>query len=148
MTGAMPEGATIFAGPVSRLVEAGQRRGRLSVEDLRRELPVHAMTPEELAIVVTRLEDAGIAVEIDESLLRPAPGLHALPLPPEGEAAPPLSNRSSVHAGDAVGAQPHTATAVRPPNSNESNFTAHVAVAVAAAISLGLLFVYFVGAGG
>jgi len=54
-----------------RLVQLGRRRGALQSDDIRQALPVDAMTTEEIVDVVTRLEDAGIAVEIDPALLTP-----------------------------------------------------------------------------
>jgi hypothetical protein len=63
--------AMISATVFDRLVEMGRRRGALQSDDLRQALPVDTMTTEEIVDVVTRLEDAGIAVEIDPALLKP-----------------------------------------------------------------------------
>lgn len=49
----------------------GRQRGRLDIDDIRRALPVDAMSIEELADVLARLEEAGIPVEIDSVLLTP-----------------------------------------------------------------------------
>jgi Sigma-70 factor, region 1.1 len=57
-----------------RLIRIGRERGALTIDDLRTALPVELMTPEELADAVMRLEDAGVPVELDEWLARPARG--------------------------------------------------------------------------
>ncbi len=69
MAGAIP--SAVLDG----LVEQGRKRGRLTTDDLTRALPIHAMTPDEIALVVAHLEDAGVPVEVDEALLggRPRP---------------------------------------------------------------------------
>jgi Sigma-70 factor, region 1.1 len=53
---------------VDHLMQLGRRRGGLHIDDIRQVLPVDTMTIEELADVVARLEEAGIAFEIDENL--------------------------------------------------------------------------------
>jgi hypothetical protein len=52
-------------------MEMGRQRGGLDIDDIRRALPVDAMSIEELADVLARLEEAGIPVEIDSVLLTP-----------------------------------------------------------------------------
>ncbi|MDQ6734012.1 MAG: RNA polymerase sigma factor region1.1 domain-containing protein [Nitrospirota bacterium] len=54
---------------VESLMETGRQRGGLEIDDIRRALPVDAMSIEELADVLARLEEAGISVEIDPALL-------------------------------------------------------------------------------
>lgn len=54
---------------IDRLMQLGQRRGRLEIDDVRQALPVDTMTTTELADVLARLEEDGISVEIDASLL-------------------------------------------------------------------------------
>jgi Sigma-70 factor, region 1.1 len=56
---------------VDRLMQLGRRRGGLQIDDIRQALPVDTMTIDELADVMARLEEAGIAVEIDASMLTP-----------------------------------------------------------------------------
>jgi hypothetical protein len=53
------------------LIRMGRARGGLEVDEIRQVLPVDAMTAEELADVLTRLEEAGISIEIDAALLAP-----------------------------------------------------------------------------
>jgi hypothetical protein len=50
-------------------MEMGRQRGGLDIDDIRRALPVDAVSIEELADVLARLEEAGIPVEIDSVLL-------------------------------------------------------------------------------
>jgi hypothetical protein len=53
------------------LIQMGRARGGLEVDELRQVVPIDAMTAEELADVLTRLEEAGISIEIDAALLAP-----------------------------------------------------------------------------
>ena len=70
---------TIPKDVLDRLVALGRRQGHLTTEDVKHALPVDAMTPDEIALVVVHLEDHGIAVELDESLLAPHPGPRSAP---------------------------------------------------------------------
>jgi hypothetical protein len=53
------------------LISLARRRGSLSIEDLRRALPVGSMTVEDLSLVLARLDQAGFDLEIDPALLLP-----------------------------------------------------------------------------
>lgn len=56
---------------IQRLTEEGRRHGnRLSIEQLGRAVPIETMTPEEVAVVVERLEAAGIDVDLDDERLK------------------------------------------------------------------------------
>lgn len=67
---------TIDDATLQRLIEKGRQNGnRLGIEQLGQDVPVETMTPEEVAVVVERLEAAGIDVELtDERLKRPRSG--------------------------------------------------------------------------
>ncbi len=56
---------------VDHLIELGRQRGGLGIDDLRRALPIDAMTIEEISGVLARLEEAGISLEIDRAMLTP-----------------------------------------------------------------------------
>lgn len=56
-----------------RLEAHGRCDGRITVEEMGRELPVEEMDPVEIAEVVDRLERAGIDVDVDPALLKPHP---------------------------------------------------------------------------
>jgi hypothetical protein len=59
-----------------RLLQLGRERGRLQLEDVKQILPVDSIPVEELANILVRLEQAGIAVELDDDLLVPRhPGI-------------------------------------------------------------------------
>ena len=58
---------------LDRLVALGRDRGHLTTEDLRNALPVDAMAPDEIALVVVHLEEAGVPVDLDEAFLAPGP---------------------------------------------------------------------------
>lgn len=53
------------------LISLARRRGSLSMEDIRRALPVESMTVEDLSHVLARLDQAGFDLEIDPTLLLP-----------------------------------------------------------------------------
>ncbi|MBK3731994.1 sigma-70-like protein [Azospirillum brasilense] len=67
---------TIDDATLQRLIDKGRKHGnRLGIEQLGQDVPVETMTPEEVAVVVERLEAAGIDVELtDERLKRPRGG--------------------------------------------------------------------------
>ena len=54
-----------------RLLKLGQQKGGLTTDDLVRALPIEAMTVEEIASLITRLEGANVPVEVDPALLSP-----------------------------------------------------------------------------
>jgi hypothetical protein len=58
---------------LDRLTILGRERGHLTTEDLRLNLPVERMSAEEIALIVVQLEGSGVAVELEDSLISPAP---------------------------------------------------------------------------
>jgi hypothetical protein len=62
-------GAMIAKDMLDRLIVEGRAKGFVDTQDLIAALPVQSMSPEEIALVVVHLEDAGVPVELDESLL-------------------------------------------------------------------------------
>lgn len=60
---------------LGRLISLGRERGHLTTADLRASLPIERMSAEEIALVVVHLEETGVPVELEESLLpaRPKP---------------------------------------------------------------------------
>jgi sigma-70-like protein len=54
---------------LDRLITLGRRQGQLTTEDLRASLPIESMSAEEIALIVVHLEESGVAVELEESLL-------------------------------------------------------------------------------
>jgi len=63
---------------IRSLIDQGRRSAnRLSAEALGAALPVETMTPEEIAVVVERIESAGVEVELDDSRLMRSRGVPA-----------------------------------------------------------------------
>lgn len=62
---------TINEAALIELIDIAHRHGSVSMEDLRRVLPIDSMTPEEISHVVARLDEAGLDFEIDPALLLP-----------------------------------------------------------------------------
>jgi hypothetical protein len=58
---------------LDRLIVLGRERGHLTTEDLRINLPVERMSAEEIALIVVQLEGSGVPVELEDSLISPAP---------------------------------------------------------------------------
>ncbi len=132
----------IDSSTLSRLVALGRAKGHLTNEDLAEALPIGSMSASDIALVVVHLEEAGIAVELDENLLagRPsglpetirtfeialvekAPGMHP---PPE-----PLRD---------AGSAPELRAAMEPHGPEQGPAkSAHKAVIIAGVVALALL---------
>lgn len=54
-----------------RLKVIGQRHGRVTTGDVARTLPLASLSAQDLTAIIERLEDDGIEVEVDVSLLMP-----------------------------------------------------------------------------
>lgn len=126
---------------LDRLMALGRRRGHLTTGDLESELPVATMAPDEIALVIVHLEEAGIPVEVDAALLtgdaRPtAPSDGGLVFPES--VAPPPATQPLPHGG---GMPSPGAPAPDPaaPAGDARPRSAHWAVAVAGLLVLALL---------
>jgi hypothetical protein len=58
---------------LERLIALGRQRGILTNRDLQEELPIGIMSAEDIALVVVHLEEAGVPVDLEESLLDRSP---------------------------------------------------------------------------
>ena len=54
---------------VDRLIQIGRQRGGVEIDDIRKVLPIDAMSVEEISDALALLEEAGISVEIDPAML-------------------------------------------------------------------------------
>jgi hypothetical protein len=137
-------GASGTPGIISRdtldcLVAMGRRDGGLTTGDLRRALPVDAMSAEDLALVVVHIEEEGVSVELDESLLgltradgrRPGPGPDAdgIVLSPADTAETPSRSRPSMLSGP-LPSPTTSASEYPPPQDRRYGVTPKVAVIV------------------
>ena len=68
---------------LDRLLARGRERGYVTTEDLKNELPVGSMSPDDISLVVAHLEERGVAVELDDSLLAPGASQSGLPPNPQ-----------------------------------------------------------------
>ena len=94
-----------------RLIALGQQKGRLSPEDLLAGLPVDRMSAEDIALVVLEIEEAGVPVELEETLTMLARPMERRPMPDPVALAPaPPSPPPS----GAIRSEPQ-ATAAQPP---------------------------------
>ena len=107
------------------LIALGRQRGGLTNQDLQAALPVGTMSAEDIALIVLQLEEAGVPVEPDESLLQPRPGAAAprplpsaeiLPFPKRPATLPKPRSRadSSVSRLGGAAASPRTSRPMRP----------------------------------
>jgi hypothetical protein len=64
---------------LDRLITLGRQQGQLTTLDLETNLPIHSMSAEDIALIVVHLEDAGVPVELDDSLMAPSPKPAAVP---------------------------------------------------------------------
>lgn len=58
---------------LDRLIALGRQQGQLTTLDLETNLPIHSMSAEEIALIVVHLEESGVPVELDDSLMSPHP---------------------------------------------------------------------------
>ncbi len=79
------------------LIALGRRKGGLTNRDLETALPTAAMSVEDIALVVLQLEEAGVPIDLEESLLsrnqgevaaRPLQSAEILPFPKRLEDPP------------------------------------------------------------
>lgn len=137
--------APINKDTLDRLLALGRRQGHLTTEDLRRALPIASMEADEIALVVVHLEEAGVNVELDDSLLAgsadPSPvrmdGASILPLSGVTSAPrpPPQPMPAASLPGAAEGRKPAPVTGL--------NLKAHKAVilALVGLLALGILVI-------
>ncbi len=92
---------TIDETAFRRLQVEGLRKGHLTPDDLKAALPIERMSPEEIARVIVRLQDAGVDVEPEDALLAsagpprpgPSPGAVRIELDEPVVRAPPPGPR-------------------------------------------------------
>jgi hypothetical protein len=135
--------AAIPKETLDSLIALGRSRGHLTTEDLAAALPVEAMAPDEIALVVVHLEDAGIPVEIDESLLggrlRPSvipPGTPEFAALDKPQDQAPAQHRSPNPTGPPPSPQAETKPAATAPRAHTSVILAGILVAVLLALLL------------
>ncbi|MEE1657852.1 RNA polymerase sigma factor region1.1 domain-containing protein [Microvirga sp. CF3062] len=64
---------------LDRLITLGRQQGQLTTLDLEANLPIHSMSAEDIALIVVHLEESGVPVELDDSLMAPNPKPAAAP---------------------------------------------------------------------
>jgi hypothetical protein len=68
---------------LDRLIALGREQGHLTTQDLEANLPIASMSAEEIALIVVHLEEIGIPVELDDSLI----SVNAKPSPASAKSA-------------------------------------------------------------
>ena len=109
---------TMLADPaVDRLVTLARRRGRLTFEDLRANLPIATMSETAIAQAVARLEQAGVVIDVDEDVLEP---VHGQTEPPPAMKATPAVSMRPGPTDAAAGMQPRTRLHLPRPKRRQS----------------------------
>ncbi len=135
---------------LDRLISLGRDQGHLTTQDLRSELPIESMSAEEIALIVTHLEEGGIPVELEDSLIDP----EAKPRPLQARSAEiiPFPGRSAAARRKPRAAPLQGATMALPPSDHlktkpQESRRAHWAVAGAGLLVLLVLalLIHFFG---
>lgn len=129
---------------LATLIAEGKAKGFVDTQDLLRSLPVQAMSPEEIALVVVEIEDSGVPVELDERLLagrsaapRPLEGLELGPR--RGELDEPPAEPRPLASVESAGVPQESTTEQMPATRGGSHAAVIIGGVVAAAVILALL---------
>lgn len=125
---------------LDRLISLGRKQGQLTTRDLETNLPIHSMSSEEIALIVVHLEESGVPVELDDSLVTP----HAKPVSTSTRSAEiiPFPDRAASSRTKKRAAPLQKADPVQPdtrPFVQREKRAAHWAVAVAGLLVLVLM---------
>lgn len=125
---------------LDRLITLGRQQGLLTTLDLETNLPIHSMSPEEIALIVVHLEESGVPVELDDSLMAPNPKTAAAPT--RSAEIIPFPDRAAASRKKKRPAPLQKAAAVQaaePAFVQQEKRAAHWAVAVAGLLVLALM---------
>ncbi|MBM6583710.1 RNA polymerase sigma factor region1.1 domain-containing protein [Microvirga sp. BT689] len=125
---------------LDRLISLGRKQGQLTVQDLETNLPIHSMSTDEIALIVVHLEEAGVPVELDDSLVTsnakplqaPLRSAEIIPFPDRAAAA--RMKKRTAPLQKALPAQPEP-----PAFAGQERRAAHWAVAIAGFLVLSLM---------
>ncbi|MEE1613528.1 RNA polymerase sigma factor region1.1 domain-containing protein [Microvirga sp. CF3016] len=125
---------------LDRLIALGREQGHLTNQDLEANLPIASMSAEEIALIVVHLEESGVPVELDDSLVspnakpNPAPVKSAEIIPFPDRAAAARMKRRTAPLQTVNPSQPAVAQ-----SAQQGRRTAHWAVAISGLLVLVLL---------
>lgn len=125
---------------LDRLIALGREQGHLTNQDLEANLPIASMNAEEIALIVVHLEETGVPVELDDSLISPnakpgpVPAKSAEIIPFPDRAAAARMKRRTAPLQRALPSQSETAK-----STGQDKRPAHWAVAVSGVLVLALL---------
>jgi hypothetical protein len=97
---------------LDRLITLGRQQGQLTTLDLETNLPIHSMSAEDIALIVVHLEEAGVPVELEDSLMAPQPtaapakSAEIIPFPDRAAAARMKKRTAPLQKTTPVQAQP------------------------------------------
>ena len=78
---------------LDRLIALGRQQGHLTTADLQASLPIISMTTEEIARLITQIEESGVAVELEDRLTVRKPP--RAPIPEGGAQIIPFPQRAA-----------------------------------------------------
>ncbi|MBA1157660.1 RNA polymerase sigma factor region1.1 domain-containing protein [Microvirga mediterraneensis] len=125
---------------LDRLIALGRQQGHLTNRDLEDNLPIASMSAEDIALIVVQIEETGVPVELEDSLVSPnakpspAPVRSAVIIPFPDRAAAARMKQRKVPLQKAPSSAAATAT-----STVQRSRAAHWAVAVAGVLVLALL---------
>ena len=125
---------------LDRLIALGRMQGHLTNQDLEANLPITSMNADEIALIVVHLEETGIPVELDDSLISPngkqtsasARSAEIIPFPDRSAAARMRRRTAPLQ-------KVHPSQAETAKSAPQGNRTAHWAVALSGLLVLVLL---------
>ena len=124
---------------LDRLIALGRQQGQLTTLDLETNLPIHSMSAEDIALIVVHIEEAGIPVELEDSLVSTQPkpaaaptrSAEIIPFPDRAAAARMKKRDAPLQKAASVQAQPAFV--------QQEKRAAHWAVAAAGLLVLALM---------
>ena len=125
---------------LDRLITLGRKQGHLTNQDLEANLPIASMSAEDIALIVVQLEETGVPVELEDSLVTPnakpdpspVRSAEIIPFPDRAAAARMKQRKAPVQKAPTVAPKAATPT-------GSKNRSAHWAVAVSGLLVLALL---------
>jgi hypothetical protein len=123
----------------ARLLQLGKRQGGLTPHDLQQVLDVERLSTDELSDMLVRLDQAGVSVEIDPSLLASASGRAGLASRPDNDLLEGCEMPFKVPREVPGQSSPEQPKAARSVIQNQPGYLRDKAVSTAVAVALGII---------
>jgi hypothetical protein len=123
----------------ARLLQLGKQQGGLTPHDLQQVLDVERLSTDELSDMLVRLDQAGVSVEIDPSLLASASGRAGLASRPDNDLLEVCEMPFRVPREAPGQSSPEQPKAARTVIQNQPGYLRDKAVSTAVAVALGII---------